>query len=283
MIGQSPQIRFLKSQLKRAADADARVMITGPNGSGKELVARSLHYKSARSEGPLVSVNCAAIPGDLIESILFGHEKGAYTGAYQASAGKFEKAHGGTIFLDEIGDMSLQAQAKVLRALEENKITRVGGQKEIPIDVRVISATNRDLFQMIAEKTFREDLYYRLAVVNLHVPPLNHRREDIPLLVNHFIHTFCTERGKPIREVTPEAMKALQEFDYRGNIRELRNIIERVLVLGSLEINADDIDNLVLSQVNPLRLHVQQLIYQLGGVAQLVTYIEKEFMKPVGQ
>jgi two-component system, NtrC family, nitrogen regulation response regulator NtrX len=234
---------------------------------------------SARSVGPLVCVNCAAIPGDLIESILFGHEKGAYTGAHQASAGKFEKANGGTIFMDEIADMSLQAQAKVLRALEDNKITRVGGHKEIPIDVRVIAATNRDLFQMIAEGTFREDLYYRLAVVNLHVPSLNQRREDIPLLVNHFIQTFCTERGKPVREVTPEAMKALQEFDYRGNIRELRNIIERVLVLGSPEINMNDIDALVLSQISPLRLNVQQLIYQLGGVEQLIDYIKKEFVK----
>lgn len=279
MIGRSPKLRYLKSQLKKAAESEVRVLITGPNGSGKELVARNLHYQSPRVDGPFVEVNCAAIPSELIESVLFGHEKGAFTGAVKMSKGKFEQANGGTLFLDEIGDMSLSAQAKVLRALQENKISRVGSDKDINVNCRVITATNRDLFNMIAENKFRLDLYYRLAVVTLNVPSLNERREDIPLLTEYFIESFCKERNKPVRKIEPKAMKALQEFNYQGNIRELRNIVERILVLGSPEISENDIDNLVTAQKPPLRLVIKHLVNQMGGPEKMIAYVKKEFME----
>jgi two-component system nitrogen regulation response regulator NtrX len=241
MIGKSPKMKKLKSQLERIAAVNIRVMITGPNGAGKELVAQNLHYASPRAEGPFVAVNCSAFPEQLVESMLFGHEKGAFTDAHKTTKGKFEEAHGGTLFLDEIGDMSPAAQAKVLRALETQCIRRIGGSKNIPVDCRVVAATNKDLYQMIMDSTFREDLYFRLAVIKIEVPALNDRREDVPALAHHFIESFCKANGWPVRAITSEAMKALQEFDYRGNIRELRNIIQRVLVLGSLEIGEEDI------------------------------------------
>ncbi len=241
MIGESPRMKKLKDQLKRIAAVNIRVMITGPNGAGKELVAQNLHFGSPRAVGPFVAVNCSAFPEQLVESMLFGHEKGAFTDAHKTTKGKFEEAHGGTLFLDEIGDMSPAAQAKVLRALESQSIQRIGGSKRIPVDCRVVVATNKDLYQMIIDSTFREDLYFRLAVIKIEVPALNDRREDIPALAHHFIESFCKANEWPVRTITPEAMKALQDFDYRGNIRQLRNIIQRVLVLGSPEIGEKDI------------------------------------------
>ena len=241
MIGESPEITRIKEIIEKVAQTDARVLITGPNGTGKELVAHWIHQKSQRSGGPMVEVNCAAIPSELIESELFGHVKGAFTSANKDRAGKFEAANGGTIFLDEIGDMSLSAQAKVLRALQENKISRVGSDKDIKVDVRVLAATNKDLKQEIEDKKFREDLFHRLAVILLKVPPLNERRDDIPLLVNFFNDKITEEQGTPKKEFTQDAIDLLKEYDWTGNIRELRNVVERLIILGGSQITEDDV------------------------------------------
>jgi transcriptional regulator with GAF, ATPase, and Fis domain len=227
--------------IEKVAKTEARVLITGPNGTGKELVAHQLHEKSERASFPLVEVNCAAIPSELIESELFGHVKGAFTSAIKDRAGKFESADKGTIFLDEIGDMSLSAQAKVLRALQENMITRVGAEKDIKVDVRVIAATNKDLKKEIEEGRFREDLYHRLAVILIKVPSLNERREDIPSLITHFSDKIASEQGTTIKKFSKEAIQLLQEYDWTGNIRELRNVVERLIILGGSEISVDDV------------------------------------------
>ncbi len=246
IIGESEAIRFIKQTIARVAPTEARVLVTGPNGSGKELIARQLHELSPRAAQPLVEVNCAAIPAELIESELFGHEKGAFTSAVKQRLGKFEQAHGGTLFLDEIGDMSLSAQAKVLRALQENRITRVGGEKDIPVDVRIIAATNKNLRREIEKGHFREDLYHRLAVIVIESPALNDRREDIPLLIEHFLHKVSTEYNMPRRNISPDAVKALQAFQWTGNIRELRNVIERLVILGGSPISLADVQRYVL-------------------------------------
>jgi len=241
MIGNSEPIFHIKEMIEKVAPTEARVLVTGPNGTGKELVAHQLHEKSERANAPLIEVNCAAIPSELIESELFGHVKGAFTSAVRDRAGKFEAADKGTIFLDEIGDMSLSAQAKVLRALQENKISRVGDEREIKVDVRVIAATNKDLKQEIAEGRFREDLYHRLAVILIKVPALNDRREDIPLLVEHFAAKIGEEQGKETKKFSASAIKLLQEYDWTGNIRELRNVVERLIILGGSEISETDV------------------------------------------
>lgn len=242
MIGESEAVRQMKEMIDKVAQTDARVLITGPNGSGKELVAKSIHEKSKRANGPMVEVNCAAIPSELIESELFGHEKGSFTSAIKQRIGKFELAEGGTIFLDEIGDMSLSAQAKVLRALQENKITRVGGDKEITVNVRVVAATNKDLKLEIAENRFREDLYHRLSVIVIKVPALNERRDDIPMLTEKFLEDIAEEQGAKKKEVSAEALEALKKHDWTGNIRELRNVIERLVIMSGEEISAHDVE-----------------------------------------
>lgn len=241
MVGDSKAISLIKEMIERVAPTDARVLITGQNGTGKELVARWLHEKSNRSGAALVEVNCAAIPSELIESELFGHEKGAFTSAVSQRKGKFELAEGGTLFLDEIGDMSLSAQAKVLRALQENKITRVGGEKEIKVNVRVVAATNKDLKKEIEKGNFREDLYHRLGVILVHVPSLNERLEDIPLLAEHFLKNVCEEHGMPAKAITKEAIKELQKINWTGNIREFRNVIERLIILCDKTITDKDV------------------------------------------
>ena len=241
MIGESEEINHIKLLIEKVAPTEARVLITGPNGTGKELVAHQLHEKSERANFPLVEVNCAAIPSELIESELFGHVKGAFTSAVKDRAGKFEAADKGTIFLDEIGDMSLSAQAKVLRALQENMITRVGADKDIKVDVRVVAATNKDLKKEIAEGRFREDLYHRLAVILIKVPALNDRREDIPMLIAHFADKIASEQGTTIKTFSKTAIQLLQEYDWTGNIRELRNVVERLIILGGNEISENDV------------------------------------------
>lgn len=242
IIGTSEAINQVKKEIDQVAPSEARVLVVGENGTGKELVARWIHHKSDRAKNPLIEVNCAAIPSELIESELFGHERGSFTGAHKQKIGKFEQANGGTIFLDEIGDMSLSAQAKVLRALQENKITRVGGDKEVKVNVRVIAATNRNLREMISKNEFREDLFHRLAVIIIRVPPLNERRSDIPLLVNHFIQGICSENGRPTMKISESAMDILRDkVDWTGNIRELRNVIERLIILSGDSIEAEDV------------------------------------------
>ncbi|HRE79264.1 MAG TPA: sigma-54 dependent transcriptional regulator [Flavobacterium sp.] len=241
MIGQSEPINHIKEMIEKVAPTDARVLITGPNGTGKELVAHQLHEKSERAAYPIVEVNCAAIPSELIESELFGHVKGAFTSAVKDRAGKFEAADGGTIFLDEIGDMSLAAQAKVLRALQENLVQRVGADKDIKVNVRVIAATNKDLQKEITEGRFREDLYHRLAVILIKVPALNQRRDDIPLLIEHFANKISEEQGNTAKQFSANAIKLLQEYDWTGNIRELRNVVERLIILGGSEISENDV------------------------------------------
>ena len=241
MIGNSEPINHIKSIIEKVATTDARVLITGPNGTGKELVAHQLHEKSERANFPLIEVNCAAIPSELIESELFGHVKGAFTSAIKDRAGKFEAADGGTIFLDEIGDMSLAAQAKVLRALQESLIQRVGADKDIKVNVRVVAATNKDLKTEIAEGRFREDLYHRLAVILIKVPALNDRRDDIPLLLEHFAVKIAEEQGNAQKSFSVEAIKLLQEYDWTGNIRELRNVVERLIILGGIQISEMDV------------------------------------------
>lgn len=241
IVGESEAITKVKDMIERVAPTDARVLITGSNGTGKELVARWLHEKSNRASGPFIEVNCAAIPSELIESELFGHEKGAFTSAHKQRKGKFEQAQGGTIFLDEIGDMSLAAQAKVLRALQENKISRVGSDKDINIDVRVLAATNKDMKTEIEEKNFREDLYHRLSVILIHVPSLDERKEDIPLLIEHFNELICGEYGQPKKEIAEDAIKTLQSLTWTGNIREFRNVVERLIILCDKKITSNDI------------------------------------------
>ncbi len=241
IIGNSVPIQHIKEMIEKVAPTEARVLITGPNGTGKELVAHQIHQQSNRSNRPLIEVNCAAIPAELIESELFGHVKGAFTSAVKDRPGKFELANQGTIFLDEIGDMSLPAQAKVLRALQEGIITRVGAEKDQKIDVRVLAATNKDLRTEIAEGRFREDLYHRLAVILINVPSLNERRDDIPLLLEHFVNQIAEEQGTVAKKITPEAIELLQQYDWSGNIRELRNVIERLIILGGKEITIDDV------------------------------------------
>ncbi len=241
IVGVSPVIGRIKEMIERVAPTDARVLITGSNGTGKELVARWLHEKSQRNTMPFVEVNCAAIPGELIESELFGHEKGAFTSAVKQHKGKFEQADGGTLFLDEIGDMSLAAQAKVLRVLQENKISRVGSDKDINVNVRVVAATNKNLSQEIEKGSFREDLYHRLSVIVIHVPPLCERKEDIPLLTKHFLDQISNENGMPPREIEPEAIEELAGYKWTGNIRELRNVVERLMILSNNVITKDDV------------------------------------------
>ena len=241
MIGESESINHIKEIIEKVAATDARVLITGPNGTGKELVAHWLHEKSDRAKAPMIEVNCAAIPSELIESELFGHVKGSFTGANKDRAGKFEAANGGTIFLDEIGDMSMSAQAKVLRALQENRISRVGSDKDIKVNVRVVAATNKNLKEEIAEGRFREDLYHRLAVILIKVPALNDRREDIPLLVDFFTEKISKEQGTPKKTFSSEAITLLQKYDWTGNIRELRNVVERLIILGENEVSVNDI------------------------------------------
>ncbi len=247
IVGESAPILRIKEMIERVAATDARVLITGSNGTGKELVARWLHEKSNRNTMPFIEVNCAAIPGELIESELFGHEKGAFTSAIKQHKGKFEQADGGTLFLDEIGDMSLAAQAKVLRVLQENKLTRVGSDKDISVKVRVVAATNKNLLEEIQKGNFREDLYHRLSVIIIHVPPLAERKDDIPLLVNHFIKLICDETGMPVRKIDDDAMALLQQHAWTGNIRELRNVTERLLILGGNTITKED----VMAYANP--------------------------------
>ncbi|WPY97944.1 sigma-54 dependent transcriptional regulator [Christiangramia sp. OXR-203] len=242
MIGDSEEINRIKGMIEKVAHTDARVLITGPNGTGKELVAHWLHQKSDRSKGPMVEVNCAAIPSELIESELFGHVKGAFTSANKDRAGKFEAANKGTIFLDEIGDMSMSAQGKVLRALQESRISRVGSDKDIKVDVRVVAATNKDLKKEIEENNFREDLYHRLAVILIEVPALKNRKDDIPLLVDHFSEKIATEQGTNKKEFTAEAIELLKQSEWRGNVRELRNVVERLIILGGKEITREDVE-----------------------------------------
>lgn len=246
IIGESEAIKKIKDTIEKVAATDARVLVTGENGSGKELVAKWLHEKSNRNAQPLVEVNCAAIPSELIESELFGHEKGSFTSAVKQRIGKFEQANGGTLFLDEIGDMSLSAQAKVLRALQEGKITRVGGDKEISVDVRVIAATNKNLLEEVEQKNFRLDLYHRLGVILIHVPSLNDRRDDIPLLVEKFLVDIATEYGQAKKAIDKKAVEALQEHNWTGNIRELRNVVERLVILSAKTITVEDVKAYVL-------------------------------------
>jgi DNA-binding NtrC family response regulator len=241
MVGESPALLAVKDTIEKVAPTDARVLITGQNGTGKELVAHWIHEKSRRQEQPYVAVNCAAIPSELIESELFGHEKGSFTSAHKQRTGKFEQAHGGTLFLDEIGDMSLSAQSKVLRALQENLINRVGSDKDIKVDVRVLAATNKDLKKEIEAGRFREDLYHRLSVILIHVPPLKDRKEDIPLLLDKFLEDIAQENGSAKKKISKEALVRLQELPWTGNIRELRNVVERLVILGETTISLEDV------------------------------------------
>ncbi|MDI9364248.1 MAG: sigma-54 dependent transcriptional regulator [Flavobacterium sp.] len=246
IIGESEAIKKILATIEKVAPTDARVLVTGENGSGKELVARWLHEKSTRSSNAIVEVNCAAIPSELIESELFGHEKGSFTSAIKQRIGKFEQANGGTLFLDEIGDMSLSAQAKVLRALQEGKITRVGGDKEINVDVRVVAATNKNLLEEIEAKNFRMDLYHRLGVILIHVPTLNERRDDIPLLVDKFLQDIATEYGQQVKAIEKPALEALKQHNWTGNIRELHNVVERLIILSGKTITVEDVKSYVL-------------------------------------
>lgn len=245
MIGSSAALEEIRDTISKIAPTEARVLITGENGVGKELVARSIHAQSNRSQAPLIEVNCAAIPSELIESELFGHEKGSFTSAIKQRLGKFEQAHGGTLFLDEIGDMSPDAQAKVLRALQEGKVTRVGGEKEIKVDVRVIAATNKNLLEEVEAKRFRMDLYHRIGVILIHVPSLNERREDIPELMEYFLRQICEEYKQPVKDMDKEAVKLLQQHNWTGNIRELRNVVERLIILAGKKITRKDIERYI--------------------------------------
>ncbi|MCH2045270.1 MAG: sigma-54 dependent transcriptional regulator [Saprospiraceae bacterium] len=276
IIGESAGINEIKQTIDRVAPTDARILVTGPNGTGKELVARWVHEKSNRSDKPLVEVNCAAIPSELIESELFGHEKGSFTSAHKQRIGKFEQAHAGTLFLDEIGDMSLSAQAKVLRALQENRITRVGGDKDIKVDVRVIAATNKDLRKEINEGRFREDLYHRLAVIIIRVPSLNDRKNDIPLLIEHFVESVCNEYGRPKKKVDADAVTLLQEMDWTGNIRELRNVVERLIILSNKSITRQDVESYVVPSMQ--RSHALKMLFDgFSSLEELQAHIQKEY------
>ena len=277
IIGESPAISKIKDTIERVAPTEARILITGENGSGKELVARWIHEKSNRANGPLVEVNCAAIPSELIESELFGHEKGAFTSAIKQRIGKFEQANGGTLFLDEVGDMSLSAQAKVLRALQENKITRVGGDKEISVDVRIIAATNKDLLKEIERNDFRMDLYHRLSVILIHVPSLNERKEDIPLLSDRFVKEICEDNGLPHKVITPKAIQALQEVRWTGNIRELRNVLERLVILSDQKITDEDVHKYVFSA--PADQDPVQVFDRFEKFQDFKDHIERQFIE----
>lgn len=278
IIGASQAIADIKDTIERVAPTEARVLITGSNGTGKELVARWIHEKSPRKDHPIIEVNCAAIPSELIESELFGHEKGSFTSAHKQRIGKFEQATGGTIFLDEIGDMSLQAQAKVLRALQESKITRVGGEKEIRVDVRVIAATNKDLRTEILLNRFREDLYHRLAVIIVDVPTLNERLEDIPLLVKHFIEIVCNEYGVAPKDITEDAIQALQEVNWTGNIRELRNVVERLIILSGETITMKDVKHYVSASAKDFTRLVD-LFEKYENINDLIKFVKSEYDK----
>jgi DNA-binding NtrC family response regulator len=277
MIGDSPAIVKIKETIERVAPTEARVLVTGENGTGKELVARWIHEKSNRAQFPLIEVNCAAIPADLIESELFGHEKGAFTSAIKTRIGKFEQASGGTLFLDEIGDMSPSVQAKVLRALQENKITRVGGEKDIPVDVRVIAATNKDLIKEIEKGQFRMDLYHRLGVILIHVPSLNDRLEDIPLLAERFVKEICEDSNIPKKVITPNAIKELQNIRWSGNIRELRNVIERLIILSGNKIQEEDVKLHVPSQ--RVTQTPTELFEQFSKFQDFKDHIERMFIE----
>ncbi|MEM7374201.1 MAG: sigma-54 dependent transcriptional regulator [Bacteroidota bacterium] len=276
IIGESPVMEKIQETISRVAPTDARVLVTGSNGTGKELVARWIHEKSPRRGAPIVEVNCAAIPSELIESELFGHEKGSFTGAYKQRIGKFEQANGGTLFLDEIGDMSLSAQAKVLRALQENKITRIGSDKQISVDVRIVSATNKDLLAEIDNNKFREDLYHRLSVILIHVPPLRERREDIPLIVASFIKEISADYGMPNLSITPEAMIELQKLEWTGNVRELHNVIERLAILSDGTIQDQD----VLDYAVPKRKRTKKngLFDEYDKFQTFKDHVEKQFI-----
>lgn len=276
MVGQSKCISQIMSTIELVAPTDARVLVTGQNGTGKELVAHWIHQKSHRRDNPLIEVNCAAIPSELIESELFGHEKGAFTSAIKLRTGKFELANGGTIFLDEIGDMSLSAQAKVLRALQENKIVRVGGDRQIRVDVRVIAATNKDLRKLIDAGRFREDLYHRLAVIIIDVPPLKDRIEDIPHLIQHFCSEICKDYGIPEKSFDAKAIKKLQSLPWTGNIRELKNVVERLIILGAKTISAQDIDRFVLPTAQSA-VEMRDVLSRFSDLRDLQRFIEQEF------
>ena len=277
IIGDSPAIMKIKETIERVAPTDARVLITGENGTGKELVARWVHEKSNRSQAPLIAVNCAAIPGELIESELFGHEKGAFTSAIKQKLGKFEQANGGTLFLDEIGDMSLSAQAKVLRALQENRITRVGGDKDILVDVRVIAATNKDLTREIEEGRFRMDLYHRLSVILIHVPSLHERADDIPLLADRFVREVCEDYGIPKKVITPKALEELKTMRWDGNIRELRNVMERLVILSDQKITEDEVKSFVTN--TQAKETPTDLFEQFDKFQDFKEHIEKLFIE----
>lgn len=275
IVGDGPKTKKIKELISKVGGADVRILITGENGTGKELVARSIHENSLRKDGPFVEVNCAAIPNELIESELFGHEKGSFTGAVQSRVGKFELADKGTLFLDEIGDMSLQAQAKVLRVIEEGKITRVGGSKQINVDVRIISATNKNLKEEIEKGNFREDLYHRINVIPIEVPPLRERREDIPALVNHFVSDICEKHKKPIVSFSSDAIELLRGLSWPGNIRELRNIIERIIILvNKKEITRQDIDFLVPME----KIHINDIIEETNSFQEFKEKAERAFI-----
>ena len=277
MVGQSKCMQQIQSTIELVAPTEARVLVTGQNGTGKELVAHWIHQKSHRCDNPLIEVNCAAIPSELIESELFGHEKGAFTSAIKQRTGKFELANGGTIFLDEIGDMSLSAQAKVLRALQENKIVRVGGDKQVRVDVRVIAATNKDLRKLIDAGRFREDLYHRLAVIIIDVPPLKDRMEDIPQLIQYFCAEICKDYGIPEKTFDAKAIKKLQSLPWTGNIRELKNVVERLIILGGKSISAQDIDRFVLPTAQSI-VEMREVLSRFNDLRDLQRYIEQEFV-----
>jgi two-component system, NtrC family, nitrogen regulation response regulator NtrX len=276
IIGDCPQIIAVKETIQQIAPSEARVLITGPNGSGKELVAKWIHEGSQRNNAALIEVNCAAIPSELIESELFGHEKGSFTSAHKQKLGKFEQAHGGTLFLDEIGDMSLSAQAKVLRVLQENTLSRVGGEKDIKVDVRIIAATNKDLHEEIAAGRFREDLYHRLAVIVLPVPALCDRREDIPALIDHFIKIVCKEYGIPCKKIEKDAVNTLTKLPWTGNIRELRNVIERLIILSQHKITLSEVEKYVVP-VSFSRVKNQNWLNTFTSAEEAHRYIDKHF------
>jgi two-component system, NtrC family, nitrogen regulation response regulator NtrX len=277
IIGESSVMEKVQETISRVAPTDARVLVTGSNGTGKELVARWIHEKSPRATGPIIEVNCAAIPSELIESELFGHEKGSFTGAYKQRIGKFEQANGGTLFLDEIGDMSLSAQAKVLRALQENRITRIGSDKQINVDVRIISATNKDLLTEIDKNNFREDLYHRLSVILIHVPPLRERRDDIPLIAHAFLKEIGEEYGKRDLDISDEAMEELQKLDWTGNVRELRNVMERLAILANGKITPQDVNDYAVPQRRS-RKPATGLWEEFDKFQLFKDHVEKEFI-----
>ena len=279
IIGESNSITKIKETILKVAPTEARVLITGENGTGKELVAQWIHQNSHRAKGPFIELNCAAIPSELIESELFGHEKGSFTSAIKQRLGKFEQANGGTLFLDEIGDMDLSAQAKVLRALQEGKITKVGGEKEIKVDVRVIAATNKKLDKEIAAGNFRMDLYHRLSVILIHVPTLNERKDDIPMLADRFCTEICEEYSMPKKVITPKAFKLLQEYDWTGNIRELKNVIERLIILSSGKITEEEVEQFAMKQGAQSNIKYNDLFDKFMKFQEFKEFIEKEFIE----